>query len=144
MNSILHRLEINTEPEKLYEALTTQAGLSSWWTKTKTTGNKNDTATFYFEPDDSHQVCMRIIDLIPNKSIVWECESGPWVDTGQFCFDIEESEKGTVMRFSHSGWQTADDFFMHCNSKWGFFFTVSLKNYLETGTGSPHPNDPSI
>lgn len=144
MHAIQHRIEIEANPQQLYTALTGQSGLSQWWTKAETSSKVGETAKFYFGPDGEHQVCMQIIELVPNKKIVWQCESGPWAGIGEFTFDIASIERGSVLRFSHSGWQQADDFFMHCNSKWGFFFTVSLKNYLETGTGSPHPNDPSI
>ena len=36
MTDILHRVVIETSPEKLYQALTEQSGLSAWWTKAET------------------------------------------------------------------------------------------------------------
>jgi len=32
------------------------------------------------------------------------------------------------------------EFMHHCSTKWGVFL-LSLKSLLETGKGSPHPND---
>ena len=43
-----------------------------------------------------------------------------------------------------AGWLDDGDFFMHRNAKWGFLLAVSLKQFLESGTGVPHPGDPSI
>ena len=37
MSDILHRIIIETSPDKLYKALTEQNGLSAWWTKNETT-----------------------------------------------------------------------------------------------------------
>lgn len=144
MADILHRIIIETSPEKLYNALTQQQGLTDWWTRTETDEKEGGFAQFYFGPNGEHQVKMQIQSLVPNQKVVWKCVEGPWVDTGTFEFDIQTDERGAVLKFRHNDWAQADEFFMHCNSKWGFFFTVSLKNLLETGKGSPHPMDPSI
>lgn len=144
MVNILHRIVIETSPQSLFEALTEQSGLSSWWTRAETDGKEGGFAQFFFGPNGEHQVKMEILKLVANQKVVWKCIEGPWVDTGTFEFDIQVDERGTVLGFRHNDWPQADEFFMHCNSKWGFFFTVSLKNFLETGQGSPHPKDPSI
>lgn len=145
MHSILHRITIETTPEKLYRAITAQQGLSEWWTKTKTNGDKQgSTNSFYFGPDGSHQVDMQIQTMKSNELVVWQCVAGPWVETGVFTFAISNDERGAVLHFKHQGWNETDDFYQHCNSKWGFFLAVSLKNYLETGVGQPHPQDPNI
>ena len=143
MTDILHRITIETSPEKLYRALTEETGLSAWWTKTETTPSPGASASFQFGPDD-HTVEMKIIELIPDEKVVWKCVAGPWVDTGEFSFEIQPDERGSVVKFAHRGWPEADEFFMHCNSKWGFFLGVSLKSYLETGKGRPHPEEPNI
>lgn len=144
MADILHRVVIETTPDKLYQALTAQSGLAAWWTKVDTSGLVDSIASFYFGPEGEHQVDMKIVQLDKNRKVIWKCVSGPWENTGTFEFIIQSDERGAVLSFKHSNWPEADDFYMHCNSKWGFFFTVSLKNYLEAGTGRPHPEDPSI
>lgn len=144
MADILHRIIIEASPEKVYRALTEQDGLSAWWTHAKTQGKVGSTASFLFGPNGEHQVVMEITDLTKNERVAWQCVDGPWINTGAFQFLIQPDERGSALKFSHSGWTEADEFFMHCNSKWGFFLTVSLKNLLETGKGQPHPNDPDI
>lgn len=143
MHSILHRIIIETTPEKLFQALTTQEGLNAWWTKATAGNGIGSVSRFFFGPDD-HQVDMEIRELKPNAQVSWQCVSGPWEETGLFNFAISPDERGAVLHFSHAGWPETDDFYQHCNAKWGFFLVVSLKNYLETGTGQPHPNDPGI
>ncbi len=144
MHSILHKITIETEPEKLYQALTTQAGLSAWWTKATTSCEPGSIASFFFGPEGDHRVDMEICELEPNSTVTWNCVDGPWVQTGQFRLAISPDVRGTVLHFSHDGWKDTDDFYQHCNAKWGYFLAVSLKSYLESGTGQPHPADPDI
>ena len=144
MTDILHRVVIETSPEELYQALTDQSGLSAWWTKAETDPTVGALASFLFGPNGDLKVDMEIIELVPREKVVWKCISGPWVDTGEFNFNIHSHERGAVIEFAHYGWNIPNEFFMHCNSKWGFFLGVSLKNYLETGKGKPHPEDPDF
>lgn len=141
MHSILQKILIKSSPEKLFEALNTQSGLASWWTKNE--WNENE-ITFYFGPNGEHQVTMAVTSAISAKEVKWQCIAGAWEDKGEFVFSIIEDEAGAYLDFAHHGWQETDDFYKHCNPKWGFFLAVSLKQYLETGTGLPHPNDPDI
>ncbi len=144
MTDIMHRVIIEASPEKVYSALTEQDQLSAWWTKATTENKIGSVASFFFGSNREHKVEMEIIDLVPNETVCWKCVSGPWVDTEAFQFTIQADERGSALQFSNLGWAESDEFFMHCNSKWGFFLTVSLKNLLETGNGQPHPNDPNI
>lgn len=100
--------------------------------------------TLSFGPNGDHKVVMETKALTPNQKVVWACQSGPWVNTEAFSFDLLDDERGVALLFEHSGWPESDDFFAHCNAKWGFFLTVSLKDYLEKGKGQPHPGEPSI
>lgn len=144
MASIVHRMTINTSASALYQALLTSEGLSSWWTKAESEPKVGGLATFVFGPEGQNKVTMQIQALEPDKQVIWKCIEGPWVETGEFVFNIEDADDGVVLKFAHNGWPSQDEFFMHCNSKWGYFFVISLKQYLETGIGHPHPEDPSI
>ncbi|UGA56617.1 SRPBCC family protein [Vibrio sp. VB16] len=141
MQSILHKIVIEASPNQLFRALTTTEGLSNWWTKTE---QKGDELTFSFGPNGEHQVVMTLLSSIPDKEVRWQCTGGPWVETGEFVFSISADDRGSCLRFAHHGWEQPDDFYQHCNAKWGFFLVISLKQYLETKIGQPHPNDPSI
>lgn len=46
----------------------------------------------------------------------------------------------TVLAFAHRGFKQADDKYASANTRWGFYL-LSLKRYLETGKGSPNPDD---
>lgn len=144
MYDILHRVTIETSPEALYKALTEEAGLSAWWTRAQTIPEVGHTARFAFGPNGEHVIVMQIVRLEPNAMVVWKCIEGPWVETGEFSFTIAPDERGAILSFAHRDWLQADEFYQHCNCKWGYFLGMSLKLLLETGQGMPHPEDPAI
>ena len=144
MSSILHRIEIDAQPEKVYDALTDTNQLSGWWAPASVDSDNADLLNFAFGEQGDYTLSMRVDQATPNQQVVWQAEDGPWAEMGQFVFDLEPIERGTNVRFAHHGWPAQDDFYMHCNSKWGFFLTSSLKALVETGTGQPSPREPQI
>ena len=143
MTEILHRIVVNEAPEVLYRALTERAGLAAWWTPmVEATPEVGSVARFRFG-DGEHGPDMEITELTPAQRVAWTCVAGPWVGN-RFEFDIAPHERGAVLAFAHRGWSEAGEFYMHCNAKWGYFLGVSLKSYVETGTGAPHPQDPDL
>lgn len=145
MADILHRVYIKATPQKLYEALTTESGLSRWWTgHTKAAAREGSVAEFRFE-EGSMGPDMKITRLVPSELVQWECVDGidDWIGT-QFEFAMKPHKEGVLLLFAQRGWREAGEFYMHCNCKWGFFLGVSLKKYLEEGRGMPHPDDPDL
>ncbi len=141
--SIHHRVELEASPEALYAALSSQEGIASWWTPmVEAEATVGSTAAIRFG-DGKHGPDMRVDELIENERVVWTCTEGPWPGM-QFIFSIASHERGAVLLFDHIGWPEVNDFYRHCNTKWGYFLACSLKPYLENGTGAPHPQDPSI
>ena len=145
MNAIKHKVKVHASAEALYEALSTEGGLAAWWTPmVKARPEVGSVATFRFGADGAHGPDMSIEELSPAERVRWRCVAGPW-EGMDFDFRIEaETDTEAVLRFEHSGWPESGDFYMHCNSKWGFFLGSSLKRYLETGEGLPHPQDPDL
>jgi hypothetical protein len=45
----------------------------------------------------------------------------------------------TVLAFAHRGFKCADDGFAGATTRWSFYL-VSLKQYLESGRGTPNPD----
>ena len=145
MVDILHRIEIHEPPSRVYAAVTQEQGLKAWWTPmVEAKPEVGTTAKFRFG-DGEHGPDMHIAELQADRKAVWKCTGGVegWIGT-EMHFDIQPSERGSVLRFTHSGWPEASDFYGHCNCKWGFFLGVSLKNYVETGVGKPAPEDPDF
>ncbi len=139
MKSILHRLEINAPREKVYEALTTQQGLSGWWTpETKATPEVGSIARFAFGPDYFKE--MKIEELEPPNRVKWLCVKGykDWIGT-TMTFELQPDEKETLLFFRHDGWKEYTQGFAACSYDWAIFLR-SLKFLCETGKGLPYPN----
>jgi uncharacterized protein YndB with AHSA1/START domain len=139
MASIKHLLMIKTSPEKVYKALTSTEGLRGWWTlEAKTDERVDGIAEFKF--DVQYYIKMKIVKLVPNNIVVWECIKGDkeWIGT-TFLFGLEEKEGDTVLKFTHSNWKEETDFFASCNYHWGYYLR-SVKLFCETGKGTPFPN----
>ena len=126
---------IKTTPEKVYEAVTTQEGIESWWCKHTTAKPELGFVNIFSFGKFRNE--MKVIKLIPNKRVEWECINSieEWIDTG-ISFDMEEKEGTTLLRFAQSGWRAATDTFAGCTYDWALFMK-SLKSFCETGTGTP-------
>ncbi len=138
MADIMHKIEIEASCEQVYQAIIEQEKLSKWWThQVIAKAEKGSVAEFHF---DDNILKFEIKKLSP-KQVKWSCLEGydEWLNT-QIVFNIEANEKGTTLRFKHSKWKKATDFFCHCNAKWAYFL-FSLKSFLEHGKGGPHPDD---
>ena len=131
--SIKHLFHISVPTAQVFNAITTVEGLSNWWT-TQTTGDTNLNGEIQFDFGDFKGPKMKVIEIIPNKKIVWECiESDGWLGN-TFTFLLDENEEKTRVRFSHDGWREQDDFYASCCFSWGRYL-ASLRQYCQTGNG---------
>ncbi len=144
---IKHKVGIKESSKKVFEALSTVEGISQWWTR-DTRGDNHEGGKIYFSfqkrLDKSFDVVAEIKELSPSKRICWKILEGPkeWLET-EISFDLIPSEEETTVHFSHQNWSVLTDFMAQCNTKWAVFL-LSLKSLLETGKGSPFPDDVRI
>ena len=165
MPSIYHCVFIAAPALKVYDALTLQEALAAWWTShTFAQPSVNTIAKFGFGLGYFKE--MRIAELIPGRSVKWECITGAseWVGTSlsfiltsghQYDWAEEHPEisdqlyqsvpgrETTLLTFEHSGWDAVTPMFAECNYTWGRFLR-SLKLYCETGKGTPWPHQHTV
>ena len=143
MAEIKHRLGIACKAEIIYQALTTDKGLSGWWTRTvEGAGEAGSIINFWF---NDTCVQFRVLKLQESKWVCWEHTGDTpegWKGT-IVNFRLEPVEGQVFVNFSHSGWKESGDFLAHCSTKWAVFL-MSLKDMLETGKGQPYPDDRHI
>ncbi|RPD40599.1 SRPBCC family protein [Chitinophaga barathri] len=135
MADIRHNLVIKAAPGKVYQAVTTQEGLESWWCKNTTAQPETGFVNLFIF--GQHRNEMKVTELAPDKRAAWECvhSIGEWIGT-KVSFDLEEKNGNTLLRFTHGGWREVTDMFAACSFDWAIFLK-SLKSYCETGTGQP-------
>jgi hypothetical protein len=79
---------------------------------------------------------MKVLELVPSRRVAWECVGGApeWIGT-RVWFDLNEADGESKIfvcatRLARRGRVT----------KWAVYL-VGLKALLETGCGTPYPND---
>jgi uncharacterized protein YndB with AHSA1/START domain len=142
MPDIRHRVAISAPLERVYEAVATKDGISEWWTRdgVRGTSSEGSRIQFYFGGPEPAAV-MEVIRLTPYDQVKWSCADGAveWVGTG-LSFDLAHADDETVVLFAHADWREPTEFMAHCSARWAYFL-LSLKSYLETGKGTPFPED---
>lgn len=144
MFDILHRVGIQASLERVYGALATPEGIAGWWT-TETSGDREAGGKLAFRFTDNGRelgaFTMRILELEPNRRVVWQVAKGPaeWIGT-KIRFELEQQDDFAIVLFKHEDWKEPVEFMYHCSTKWAIFL-MSLKSLAETGTGQPSPND---
>jgi uncharacterized protein YndB with AHSA1/START domain len=138
MAEIRHQIPIKAAPEKVYAAIATQGGLRGWWTADSNTDEKvGGKAEFGFDRRGT-VFRMDIKQLEPGKRVVWSCggDDPEWKGT-VLTWDLASQNGGTMLRFTHSGWKSANDYHAMCNSTWGELM-YRLKDYVEGRNPGPH------
>jgi len=84
---------------------------------------------------------MEVTRLRPDANVTWRCVGGAdeWVGT-TLTFDLSPTDDGTAVLFTHADWRDPSEFMAHCSARWAYFL-LSLKAFVETGTGTPFPED---
>jgi len=141
MAELRHQIPINAAPEKVYAALSTQAGLRGWWTLDATADEKvGGKAEFGF---DNRQTIfrMKIEKLEPGKQVVWSChgEQPEWIGT-ILTWDIRREGNITMLRFTQGEWKSMSEMYAMCNSSWGEL-VHRLRDYAEDKNPGPHWRD---
>ena len=142
MPDILHRVGVKASPKDVYDALATREGLAAWWTN-DTQGNPNVGGVIQFRfPAGGFD--MKVLELTPGARVLWQVVDGPqeWIGT-KISWDLRQDDDYTIVMFKHQGWKEPVEFMHHCSTKWAIFL-MSMKSLLETGKGSPAPNDVKI
>ena len=145
MADILHKIGFKSStPDAVYKALTTLDGLKGWWTlNTQGQADKvGGVVRFRFKlKDDEGGFDMKVLELSPSQRVLWEVIDGPpeWLGT-TISWDLKKENDWAILVFKHAGWKEPVDFMHHCSTKWATFL-LSLKALVETGKGSPNPND---
>ncbi len=137
MKTILHTVHIHAPPTAVYEALTTQGGVTGWWTTKATVGEgEGGIIRFTFHGDFHPQMLQTHLE--PARLVRWKCVGGHanWQDN-TFAFALRADGEETSLQFVQEYAQELDDdVYGTYNFNWGYYLN-SLKRFCETGDGTP-------
>ncbi len=137
MRKIIHTVHIHATPAVVYDALTTQGGLSGWWsTRVELDPGTGGVVQFTFHGDFHPRMKQTRLDR--DRRVEWTCVGGHdnWQDNN-FVFDLEDVSGETRLRFTQEyAMELPTDVYGTYNFNWGYYLN-SLKQLCETGTGAP-------
>ena len=101
MKTIIHVADLAAPRERVFEALTTVAGLAAWWT-TKVEGDAGRGGLIDFTFGGDFNPEMSVTDFDAPASLGWECVGGveQWADN-TLRFELEDRGGSTHLRFRH-------------------------------------------
>jgi uncharacterized protein YndB with AHSA1/START domain len=141
MNTIIHTVHIHASPAAVYEALTTEEGVTGWWT-TRASVEQGEGGVIRFTFRGDFHPHMRQTRLEPGSIVEWECIDGHdnWQDN-RFSFALRDRDAETSLQFvQHYARELDDDTYGTYNFNWGYYLN-SLKALCEDGVGYPYQAD---
>jgi uncharacterized protein YndB with AHSA1/START domain len=136
---ILHAVEIEASPEKVYEAVSTGEGLASFWTSDCDAEPEVGSVARFGFPQAPVDQKMRIEALEPGQRVAWSAEGDfpSWEGTA-ISWELVASDNGTNLLFRHGGWSDgyAERDWAGVNWVWGQV-VGRLKGYAESGDPQP-------
>lgn len=142
MPEIMHSLNIDTPADKAFQAVSTADGIRQRWTGDAVLETRpGGLGTFGFF-GRRFVATVTIVTLKPSSTMIWRVSNAAWPgDTIEF--DLAAQDRRTRLTFAHRGFAQADQRYAGATTRWGFYL-FSLKQYLETGRGTPNPAGPDF
>jgi uncharacterized protein YndB with AHSA1/START domain len=135
-HALLHAVNIQADPAKVRDALTTLQGLKGW-TGAEVSGDGKVGGQWSLKYPDGPTFVWEVTTHDANK-VVWKCVKGPGDAAGTAVnFDIGQTSDGRVhLKFAHSGWPHQEGNFAKCNALWGMMLH-QLRAFAEHGKIAP-------
>jgi len=136
-------ITVDQTPAEAFKAITNVRG---WWSEEieGATAQLNDVFQYHYE--DVHKAQIKLIEVVPNKKVVWLIEKNFFKftqDTTEWTgntisFDISEKDNKTQIRFTHHGLAAAYECYDICTNAWNQYIQKSLHDLISTGKGQPN------
>ncbi len=145
-SNLTSTLLVDQTPEEVFHAINNVRG---WWSKEIEGGTDKLNDEFTYRYKDMHYSKQRIIEMVPNKKIVWLVldsqltfikKQDEWTGT-KVIFDIVEKKDKTEVLFTHLGLTPDSECFDACTNGWNHYLQNSLINLIAAGTGSPNDKE---
>jgi hypothetical protein len=134
---------VDNTSEEVFTAINNVRG---WWSEEIEGSTDTLNSEFDYHYEDVHRCKIKIIELVPNKKVVWSVldnyfkftkDKSEWKGT-KIIFDIAEKDNKTEMRFTHEGLVPAYECYEICRDAWTGYIQKSLRNFITTGKGQPN------
>ena len=139
-------LVVDQTPEEVFNAVLNVRG---WWSEDieGNTEELNDEFNYHYK--DVHICKMKLIEVIPNKKVVWLVldnyfkfteDKTEW-NGNKIVFDITEMDGKTQLQFTQVGLVPQYECYDICQNAWSNYINNSLRSLITTGKGQPNPKE---
>jgi hypothetical protein len=117
-----------------------------WWSEDINGGTDKLNDEFSYSYGDAHRCQMNIIEMVPNKKIVWLVldnyfnftkDKTEW-NGNKIIFEISEAHNKTELQFTQEGLVPEYECYDICQNAWSSYIQKSLRNLITTGKGQPN------
>jgi hypothetical protein len=134
---------VDQTPKEAFDAINNVRG---WWSEEieGSTSKLNDEFKYHYE--DVHRSQMKLIEVIPDKKVVWLVinnyfkftkDKSEWTGT-KIIFDISRKDNKTQIHFTHLGLVPEYECYDICRDAWTNYIQNSLRSLIVTGQGQPN------
>ncbi len=134
---------VDQSPKEVFNAITNVRG---WWSEeVKGNAEKLDDE-FTYRYQDVHTCRMKLIEVAPDKKIVWlvldnffsfTIDKSEWIGTN-IIFEISKHGNKTELLFTHQGLVPEYECYNACVNGWTQYIQQSLLSLIATGKGQPN------
>ena len=139
-------LLVDQSPKEVFDAINNVRG---WWSEEieGSTEKLNDEFTYHYQ--DVHRCKMRLIEVVPDKKVVWLVldnyfnftkDKSEWKGT-KVIFEISQQGAQTQIHFTHQGLVPEYECYDICFNAWTQYIQQSLRSLITTGKGQPNPKE---
>jgi len=134
---------VDNTSDEVFNAINNVRG---WWSEEIEGSTDKLNSEFDYHYEDVHSCKIKIIELVPNKKIVWSVldnyfkftkDKSEWKGT-KIIFDIAKKDNKTEMRFTHEGLVPTYECYEICRDAWTGYIQKSLRNMITSGIGQPN------
>ena len=137
---------VDQSPKEVFDAVNNVRG---WWSE-EIEGNTeklNDEFNYHYQ--DVHRCKMKLIEVVPEKKVVWLVldnyfsftnDKREWIGT-KVIFDISRQDNKTQLRFTHEGLVPEYECYNACVNGWTQYIERSLPCLITTGKGEPNTSE---
>jgi uncharacterized protein YndB with AHSA1/START domain len=137
MPDIFHELPIKAPLKTVFRAVSTPAGLDTWWTK-ESSGQPQEGAEYGLSFGAEYQWRARVVRCIPDTEFELEMvdADSDWTGT-RVGIRLEPRSTETWVHFYHTGWASSNEHYrVSCNC-WALYLRI-LRRSLEHRESVPY------
>lgn len=138
------RILVDQNPTTAFNAI---KNVRAWWSEEIEGPTDQLNEVFFYHYKDIHLCKIKLIELVPDKKIVYLVldnqfnftkDKTEWIGT-KLIFDITTESGKTKVQFTHEGLVPDYECYNVCFDAWTGYITKSLYNLITTGKGEPNP-----